>query len=278
MKTKALLLTLLISLLSFPLVSQERGSIIYTDFEPDSIIEKYAECVFWYCEKPENYDTIFNFSIDINYDNVWDFRFYAEHNAKSIMWVNAESNDNWKCANYNDSITDPSLLNYVDETEIYLINLGNEPKINVKGIAFRNLTDKGYCYGWLSYSITSGYPDYNNPKDAYKAIMTLHDMAYCTIPDYPLAFGQKNFDNNVDNQEMPIIKLFPNPVKDVISLQLPENITCEEIKIYAADGRLLKCQDDKLDNINIDFLPKGIHIIKIQLSNGTYYTEKFIKK
>ena len=61
MKTKTLLLTVLISLFCGNLFSQEEGTIIYIDFEPDSVI--YPVDIEY---------------MDINYDNEWDVKFIRE--------------------------------------------------------------------------------------------------------------------------------------------------------------------------------------------------------
>lgn len=77
-------------------------------------------------------------------------------------------------------------------------------------------------------------------------------MAYCTIPDYPLLFGQTDF---VDVEEYEYnqsgVELFPNPVNDMLTLQLSEDVVCDEVNIYGIDGRLLKTQNSDLDKIDL---------------------------
>ena len=104
-------------------------------------------------------------------------------------------------------------------------------------------------------------------------------MAYCTIPNYPLKFGQKDFVDIEENEyDLSGVKLFPNPVNDMLTLQLPECIVCEEVNIYSIDGRLLKKQNSDLDKINLSSLSQGIYHVKIKLSDGYIYTEKVVKK
>ena len=74
MKTKTFILTVLISLFCGNLFSQENGTIIYTDFEPDSIIS------------PIKWDSSGGSPIDINFDGEDDFVFettFSSSNSSS---------------------------------------------------------------------------------------------------------------------------------------------------------------------------------------------------
>ena len=102
-------------------------------------------------------------------------------------------------------------------------------------------------------------------------------MAYCTIPNYPLMFGQKDF-MDIEENEYATTKasLFPNPVEDRLSLQLSGNVSCKNVGIYGIDGRLLKSQNDNFENIDVSDLPTGLYIAKINLNDGTVFTEKVV--
>ena len=74
------------------------------------------------------------------------------------------------------------------------------------------------------------------------------------------------------------VRLYPNPVEDRLSLQLPDNIHCEKVKIYGIDSRLLKAQDDDFESIDLSRLAQGVYIVKINLNEGQIYTEKIVVK
>ena len=281
MKTKTLFLIAFVCLSSCSLFSQERGRIIYTDFEPDYIVRGYALSTFPRHLSAENQgDSLLDFEMDINYDDLWDFKLDAEHDSKRNLWVNLSKNTNWrfKLCRATDS-EDLSQLEYNGSyyhpnNIIYSIMLGYEPTIEEKKVALRHSTPNGYCYGWISFSVTSGPPV---PPVATLVTITIHDMAYCTIPDYPLKFGQKDFVDIEENEYATAnASLFPNPVEDKLSLQLSGNVSCNNVEIYGIDGRLLKSQNDDFENIDVSALPTGLYIAKISLNDGTVFTEKVV--
>ena len=281
MKTKTLLLLAFVSLFPNMLFSQEKGMIIYTDFEPDSVVQGYACNTFPRHLSAENQrDSLLNFDMNINYDDLWDFGFYAEHDSKWLLWVDIDLNANWKYRICNP--TDPEDLSQLDYVYaggvnyVYSIELGYEPTVKEKKIALRHNTPEGICYGWLSISVTSGSP---TSGEVYMTTITIHDMAYCTIPNYPLRFGQKDFVDIEENDYAAAnVKLFPNPVDDMLSIQLSGNASCENVEIYGIDGRLMKSQNYDFENIDVSSLSSGLYIAKINLSDGNVYTDKIVVK
>ena len=247
MKTKTLFLITFICLSSYSLFSQEKGRIIYTDFEPDSVIYPV-----WFAGNP----------LDINYDGIKEIRFkresrlgYGELLVDDNNWdikelfdddIPLSSYTNWSCY--------IELLPYGDFHVGLRHHVGNE----------------NYYYGWIRFNI-------RYLGDDEGPLITIHDMAYCTIPNYPLMFGQKDF-MDIEENEYATTKasLFPNPVEDRLSLQLSENVSCKNVGIYGIDGRLLKSQNDNFENIDVSDLPTGLYIAKINLNDGTVFTEKVV--
>ncbi|MBQ3594908.1 MAG: T9SS type A sorting domain-containing protein [Bacteroidales bacterium] len=256
MKTRTLLLLTMVLSLSFPLFPQEDGRIIYTDFEPDTII---SPIVYYY----DGGD-----SIDVNRDSEWDLYFNKQYYSPGPTSFNMYACNNWEiCAIMHDSISvhthwiwDNTFMDvYFNQDTI--INLGLRYSIN----------DVEYCYGWirLSYDRLSG--------DAFS--ITIYDMAYCTIPNYPLRFGQTSFtDVDENGYELPEAMLFPNPADDKLSLRISGDISCDNVMIYGIDGRLLKMQNDDFENIDVSDMSGGIYITKITLDNGITYTDKIVIK
>lgn len=69
------------------------------------------------------------------------------------------------------------------------------------------------------------------------------------------------------------IKVFPNPVKDILNLESSEKI--EKVEVYNMEGRLLKSlRETKM--IDFSQMSKGIYIIKIYTKTGVQ-TQKIIK-
>lgn len=252
MKTKTLLLLAFMSLFTNQLFSQEDGTIIYTDFEPDTTFAI-------------TYDQIF---FDINYDSIPDFRFIKEGTSGGDYNL-VEMYDKWSigyCANVNDTIP---LCNNWDNNWWMIYYEGDHFDYNfalkyyVEGV--------GLYYGWIRLR-------YQFDHEIRKYTVTIYDMAYCTIPNYPLLFGQTDFVDVEENEyDLSDLKFFPNPVKDKLSLQLPDNTQCDEVEIYSIDGRLLRTQDNDFDNIDLSSLTQGVYIVKITLNDGYVCTEKIVK-
>ena len=245
MKTKTLFLIAFICLSSYSLFSQEKGRIIYTDFEPDSVIYPV-----WFAGNP----------LDINYDGIKEIRFKREPRlGYGELLVD---DNNWDIKKLlNDDIPLSSYTNWSSYMEI--------PHGDFHVGLRHYVGNENYYYGWIRFNV-------RNLGDE-GPLITIHDMAYCTIPNYPLMFGQKDFMDIEENEYATAnASLFPNPVEDRLSLQLSGNASCKNVEIYGIDGRLLKSQSDDFENIDVSDLPTGLYIAKINLNNGAVFTEKVV--
>ena len=247
MKTKIIFLIAFICLSSYSLFSQERGRIIYTDFEPDSVIYPV-----WFAGNP----------LDINYDGIKEIRFKREPRlGYGELLVD---DNNWDIKKLlNDDIPLSSYTNWSRYMEI--------PHGDFHVGLRHYVGNENYYYGWIRFNV-------RNLGDE-GPLITIHDMAYCTIPNYPLMFGQKDFMDIEENEYATAnASLFPNPVEDRLSLQLSGNASCKNVEIYGIDGSLLKSQNDDFENIDVSALPTGLYIAKINLNDGTMFTEKVVVK
>ena len=260
MKTK-ILLAILCVCFSINLHSQE-GEIIYTDFEPDSVMT----------DVPYGTDTHLLF--DINYDNINDIGFYYSiPTSEGVKYFLIKDYNEYFSISLdqvgaNDTLSNNRFSDFWDEARLFS---GDNKCIGLR----INLGDDNYCYGWIRYKLYCGWNETER--------IILYDMAYCTVPNYPLRVGQKSFDDTSisDTSESKDYVLFPSPANDKITLKFNNhyyNTTDNEIKIYGLDGRLLKTQNSDFDNIDISNLTSGVYIMKIYLGNGENYTEKFVKE
>jgi hypothetical protein len=69
------------------------------------------------------------------------------------------------------------------------------------------------------------------------------------------------------------IKIYPNPVKNILHIDTNSKIVKGEI--FSISGQIMKTFSDK--EINVSKLPKGIYILKLNLKNEII-TQKFIKE
>lgn len=256
MKTRTLLLLTMVLSLSFPLFSQEKGKIIYTDFEPDSVIYPV-----WFAGNP----------IDVNYNGIKELRFKRESRWGYGMLL-CEQNEDVDILKIPSNSSNP-LSEYTDsQWEYYhIIDLLPYGDYDV-GLRY-TANDSIYYYGWIRFNVKNVCSTDHIPS------LTIYDMAYCTIPNYPLIFGQSNFtDVDENGYKLPEAMLFPNPADDKLSLRISGDISCDNVMIYGIDGRLLKMQNDDFENIDVSDLSGGIYITKITLDNGITYTDKIVIK
>ena len=71
------------------------------------------------------------------------------------------------------------------------------------------------------------------------------------------------------------IRLFPNPVSDILTIHSASNIV--SIKAINLLGQVLVIQNGVSNKLNVSTLPSGTYILKIVNENGAVSTKKFIK-
>ena len=247
MKTKTLLIAVFACLFSLTLFSQENGTIIYTDFEPDSIIYP-----------------VYTDYIDINYDNEWDVKFLREiYGGYGVL----ECNGYWavrKVAyNFTDSLS--SIKKWSNYAE--LLPYGNQY------IALKQKVGGVFYYGWMKLYVERHDASWHDPS------VTITEMAYCTIPNYPLRFGQKSLTEDVaEISAADYYSLYPNPTDNIITLKTSAEHECEMVEVFSIDGRLIKSQTNDFSNINVEDINSGIYFVRIRFRNGETFTEKVVIK
>ncbi|GGG65779.1 T9SS type A sorting domain-containing protein [Epilithonimonas arachidiradicis] len=73
------------------------------------------------------------------------------------------------------------------------------------------------------------------------------------------------------------MKLYPNPVKDILKINLSDNESISEINIYNVAGQKLKTVS-KQTEINVESLSKGVYMIDVKTDKNKTYNSKFIKQ
>ena len=249
MKTKTLLIAVFACLFSPTLFSQENGTIIYTDFEPDSIIS------------PIKWDSSGGNPIDINFDGEDDFVFETTFSSSNLH-KQVRVYTNWKLAMTGES--NPKPISEYSHWENW--HDMSTSTTNYFYIAFRHYIDMEFCYGWIRFEF-------------YGDKIVINDMAYCTIPNYPLKFGQKSLTEDVaEISAANYYSLYPNPVDDRLVLKLADEHKCENVSVYSIDGRMLISQNTDFENIDVSALTRGVYFVRIRLQEGSVFTEKIVIK
>ncbi|HLA55888.1 MAG TPA: T9SS type A sorting domain-containing protein [Flavobacterium sp.] len=90
--------------------------------------------------------------------------------------------------------------------------------------------------------------------------------------DYTLTLGVSQ------NELSSKISVYPNPVKNVVNVDVPSDILVESAEIYDLTGRMVKSQNSAagIQSINVSGLSSGNYILKLKSVQGSV-TKKFIK-
>lgn len=86
--------------------------------------------------------------------------------------------------------------------------------------------------------------------------------------DNVVALANKNFDLNN------LITIYPNPVSNILHLDIPEVLKINQIMVYNAIGQKMGSYTSK--TIPVEAFSNGIYVIKIETSAGVFF-KKFIK-
>ncbi len=81
----------------------------------------------------------------------------------------------------------------------------------------------------------------------------------------------------VTNTNKGKVNIYPNPVKDQLNIQLPENENVSQIEIYNFAGQSV-LQSENRKEINLKKLPSGSYMVKVKNTAGKIYTSKIIKE
>jgi len=86
--------------------------------------------------------------------------------------------------------------------------------------------------------------------------------------------SEQSLSSNSFNLDKTVV-VYPNPVKDILYLQLNNFSTIQSVKIYDLKGKIIL--EDKNNIINVSNLAKGLYIVKIATKEGEF-TKKIIKE
>ena len=134
-------------------------------------------------------------------------------------------------------MTEANIKYYLDNNLI--LSVANTSKVNLDGMNFLHNNFGGNAY-------------YDNIK----------------INDKQLAVNDVRKEN---------IRIYPNPVKDIVKINLPAGQNIKDIIIYNVAGQKVKILSSPKE-INVESLQKGTYIIDIRTDKDQKFSSKFIKQ
>jgi hypothetical protein len=120
----------------------------------------------------------------------------------------------------------------------------------------------------ITYNAALSLTDANNIKQAVKAVV-YDSLLKWNVGAYDTLLSSNCNSLSVDNKDRAAMyyNVFPNPVADILNIQVPANITRQKVGVYNILGLLIK-ELELPQNGRVSFgeLPAGNYIIKVENS------------
>ena len=244
---------------------------------------------------------LFYFSAITDFTGIEDFTALEVINLKSVdVYLSEDQADTFNSnlnlrefRTYSSFDTNPFMylpkLNFSNLVNLELISL-----INNNGDTVINLSNPNATFENLTIDLTHAYwdPGYNrfvcievnDPQAADANNYPYNTWDIITSP--PDANGYTyviyNFSSNCNLSTSSFnalkdIKMVPNPVKDKLNIENPQQISIDQVDVFDMTGKKVKSISSFDEAINLEGLEQGIYFVKVMSKNRTK-TFKVMKK
>ena len=274
---KKCIFTLLALLCCQIITAQTDGCLIVKEYSPDE----------W-----RVIDESFNY-VDMDDDGEWDFKYYA-FTSSSFMSAPELLARNGCCFQI---IENPGGINYDRENLFLDINQPfNDtsliwrdhssgahiyPEIPFYGeyhldtmtfkAGIRNGQEGEYYYGWMeAYAVVTYYYD--------SVWFYLARTCYCTIPNYPLRWGQTSLNQGFEETEATAFaNIHPNPTNGTFTITGKD---LKQAEVLNTLGQCVATTQDRGETLHIDIanLPTGVYFVRVTDEKGRKCARKVVKE
>ena len=138
--------------------------------------------------------------------------------------------------------------------------------------AVRRMVDGNYYYGWIqAIGKVIGTDDVD-------ATVTIPHMAFCTVPNYPLHYGQTELNVSVGENGEYGFAICPNPAKGCVTVS---GTQIAEVRLHNVAGQLVATQaGNGTESLTIDIssLPSGLYFVTVTGQDGKMSVQKVVKE
>lgn len=251
----------------------QNEDVLYRDFKPDLRIAWNSE------------DTI---HLDFDNDGINDLRFYFDYWHPSLCMIQEPLNG-----------FDIRTIQE-EETDIYpddywsWSHSGAHPTAWTCCLASdhptkfvcRKAVDSSFCYGWYrAYVVDSSYyvDLHPNHTTVHKAWIYVDKMAFCTIPNYKLEWGETriiDMDKSPRTNSIPYmsaIQVHPNPTSGLVTV-IGKDL--KDAEVFNTLGQRMAAATGDGEQITIDLneLPAGVYFVNVTDKDGRKCVRKVVKE
>ena len=238
----------LLALMPFTSALAQEGEIIYRDFEPDSIL------IVWQKIGP--------MLIDLDGGEPDMIMWMEIHGKMCYPFISGNSQNIWFCA------VEPGCVLSEIEEENWNTFLDWWIVYQNYHYAFRIGTPDGYCYGWFENYLR----EVSKTNEKRTVFWGFDRTAYCTIPNYPLMWGQTDLWGVEENEDKASCQLHPNPTTGLVRI---EGAEASEVQVFNALGQLVKTVQNT-NEVNLEGLPQGVYLLRVRDAEGTVFAKRVI--
>ena len=240
----------------------QENDIIYTDFDPDLCVstDNYPNCF---------YDTI---KIDFDQNGAIDFKVFLSWRSTGEIAIDMISS--WEHRfrlSSDDSIvpTDGSwlILNYPWQ---YMID--DDTTHMEDQIGFRMAIGGATYYAWAKVSADIQYTSSHNNVWAY-----VDDIAFCTIPNYPLRWEQTVLTGVEEDKNSAFVVVHPNPTTGLVAIAGDNLRQAEVLNMLGQQVLSVQGEGNEL-RIDMAALPAGVYFVNVTDEEGRKCVRKLIKE
>ena len=241
------------ALLPFSSAFAQEGEIIYKDFDPDPYL-----FFQW------SYETLY---LDLNFDSIPDMYMAYHLSLDDASWEIVSCQDNFQiCVSCEEDT--------ISENNDWTSYLGAHPdpdRLFYGG--FRFMVDGHYYYGWYKTY------DYHYMTGIHNNYFWCFDkLAYCTIPDHPIVWGQTSITGIGENSEsIGFATVHPNPTTGMVSIT-GENLRKAEVTNMLGQHVATASSQGGQLSVDISRLPAGVYFVSVTDESGKKCVRKVVKE